>query len=157
MKNKQTITIEVEDKPGVLTRISSLFSRRGYNIQSMTVGATDLPGISRFTIVALENEKILEQIRKQSQKLIHVLKTEKLDPENAVNREFALIKIRYNENSSEEINEIIDLYGATMLDLTEEIMILEFSGSEQKIDQIFSKLKTSLIIEVLRTGIVASL
>lgn len=152
MENKQIIAIEVEDKPGVLSRISTLFSRRGFNIDSLTVGHTHKEGISRFTIVVKGDEKTLEQIRKQSQKLIHVLTTESLKKERSVMREFAIVKLKYDEESSLKINELVDLYGARMLDSSNEILIVEFSGTEDKIDRVFEDLKQFTVLESLRTG-----
>lgn len=152
MEKRQIIAIEVEDKPGVLSRISTLFSRRGYNIDSLTVGHTHKKGISRFTIVVKGDEATLEQIRKQSQKLVHVLTTENLQKERAVMREFAIVKLQYDEESSIEINELVDLYGARMLDSTNEILIVEFSGTEEKINRVFDDLKQFNVLESLRTG-----
>ena len=152
MNDKHVITLEVEDKPGVLTRISSLFSRRGFNIDSLTVGHTHLPGISRFTIVVRGDERILEQIRKQTQKLIHIISTHSLDLKGSVMREFAIVKLEYNESSSLGINQMIDLYGARMLDSSNEIIIVEFSGSQDKIDRIFKELNEFNVIESIRTG-----
>ncbi|MCP4754079.1 MAG: acetolactate synthase small subunit [Proteobacteria bacterium] len=152
MEKKHIIAIEVEDKPGVLSRISTLFSRRGYNIDSMTVGHTHKPGMSRFTIVVQGHDAILEQIRKQSQKLIHVLTTDKLDKNKSVMREFAIVKLEYDKKSSKGINELVDLYGARMLDSTDEILIVEFSGTEEKIDRVFEDLQEFVILESIRTG-----
>ncbi len=152
MEEKQIIAIEVEDKPGVLSRISTLFSRRGFNIDSLTVGHTHKKGISRFTIVVRGNKATLEQIRKQSQKLIHVLRTEDLKHEGSITREFAIVKLEYNEDSSKKINELVDLYGGRMLDSTNEELIVEFSGTEEKIDRVFTDLKQFIVLESLRTG-----
>jgi len=152
MENKHVITLEVEDKPGVLTRISSLFSRRGFNIDSLTVGHTHRQGISRFTIVVRGDETVLEQIRKQSQKLIHIISTHSLDHERSVMREFAIVKLEYNESSSLGINQMVDLYGGRMLDSSNEILIVEFSGTQGKIDRIFKELQDFQIIESIRTG-----
>lgn len=152
MDQKQTISIEVENKPGVLSRISTLFSRRGYNVESLAVAHTHVPGISRFTIVVEGDDAILEQIRKQSQKLIHVLTTENLEEGASICREFAVVKLDYNEDSSNQINQIVDLYGGRMLDHTEGVLIVEFSGTEQKIDTIFNELKSLTILESIRSG-----
>jgi acetolactate synthase I/III small subunit len=152
MNQHQTITLEVEDKPGVLSRISTLFSRRGYNVESLTVGHTHIPGVSRFTIVVWGDEAILEQIRKQSQKLIHVLKTESLDKSQAVMREFAIVKLKYSGEDISKINELVDLYGARMLDSRNEVLIVEFSGTEEKIEMVFKDLKQFNVLESIRTG-----
>ena len=152
MEERQTIAIEVEDKPGVLSRISTLFSRRGFNIESLTVGHTHIPGVSRFTIVVQGDEKTLEQIRKQSQKLVHVLTTENLKAGRSVMREFAIVKMTYNRDTSQRVNEIVDLYGARMLDSADNKMIVEFSGSEEKINMVFDDLKELEVLESIRTG-----
>jgi acetolactate synthase-1/3 small subunit len=152
MQAKQVISLEVEDKPGVLSRISTLFSRRGYNVDSLTVGHTHQPGISRFTIVVQGDAKVLEQIRKQSQKLIHVLRTEALDKNDSVMREFAIVKLDYDDKSSSAINEIVDLFGGRMLNSANGVLIVEFSGSEKKINLVFKELKTLPVLESIRTG-----
>ena len=152
MEERQTIAIEVEDKPGVLSRISTLFSRRGFNIESLTVGHTHIPGVSRFTIVVQGDETTLEQIRKQSQKLVHVLTTDNLKASRSIMREFAIVKLTYNKDSSPRVNEIVDLYGARMLDSADGILIVEFSGSEEKIDLVFDDLKELDVLESIRTG-----
>lgn len=152
MEERQTIAIEVEDKPGVLSRISTLFSRRGFNIESLTVGHTHIPGVSRFTIVVQGDETTLEQIRKQSQKLVHVLTTDNLKIGQSVMREFAIVKVRYDKDSSSRVNEIVDMYGARMLDSTNDVLIVEFSGSEEKINLVFDDLKELDVLESIRTG-----
>lgn len=152
MEERKVISIEVEDKPGVLTRISSLFARRGFNIRSLSVANTHSKGISRFTIVVDGNAHVLEQIRKQTQKLIHVLKTNELCPKSSIYREFALFKLEYNDHSSEHINEIIDYYGGRVLDVTNEVLIVEFSGSAQKINVVLEKFSDDIILEFNRTG-----
>jgi len=155
MENRQTIALEVEDKPGVLSRISTLFSRRGYNVESLTVGHTHVPGISRFTIVVEGDEAILEQIRKQSQKLIHVLRTENLEKTTSVMREFAIVKLVYKDGDVQAINELVDLFGARMLNSANGVLIVEFSGTEEKIDMVFGDLKKFKVLESIRTGKVA--
>lgn len=155
MKEKQVISVVVEDKPGVLTRISSLFSRRGYNIESLTVGHTHIPGRSRFTIVVEGDATTLEQIRKQTQKLIHTITVEELSHKHAVMREFTVLKLAYNSSTSGIVNYVIDFYGGKMLDHTGEIIVVEFTGSEEKIDRIFEELEEVKIIESIRTGKIA--
>ncbi len=151
-EKRHIIAIEVEDIPGVLSRISTLFSRRGYNIDSLTVGRTHKIGVSRFTIVVRGDDTVLEQIRKQSQKLVHVLTTEYLQRNNAVMREFAIVKLVYDKQSAISINELVDLYGARMLNSADEVLVVEFSGTEEKIDLVFEDLKAFEVLESLRTG-----
>lgn len=149
---RHIITIEVEDKPGVLTRISSLFARRGFNIESLTVGHTHKPGISRFTVVVEGDEKIVEQIKKQTQKLIHVHTAVELDQELDITREFAVIKVKFDSESKDTVKTVIDFYGARTLDLSGDTMVIEISGSQEKVDKVFEELSDVKIIEALRTG-----
>jgi len=168
---RHVIAMEVEDKPGVLTRISSLFSRRGFNVESLTVGHTHKPGISRFTVVVLGEEKELEQIRKQSQKLIHVLKTchvvDKdtltefeleqigMKVKHGVMRELAIVKVHYDEQSSRPINHIVERFSARMLHWSGYDLLLEFSGTEEKIDAVFEELENVTVLESVRSGKIA--
>lgn len=169
---RHVIALEVQDQPGVLTRISSLFSRRGFNVESLTVGHTHKPGISRFTIVVTGTEEDLEQIRKQSQKLIQVLKTyhvidrevalgdqgESLKGkqfEPAVMRELAIVKVHFDESSSQAINHIVETFSARMLHWSGEDLVLEFSGTEGKVDAVFRELEKVTVLESVRTGKIA--
>ncbi|MBL0691841.1 MAG: acetolactate synthase small subunit [SAR324 cluster bacterium] len=160
----QIISIEVEDKPGVMTRISALFSRRGFNIKSLSVGNTHENEISRFTIVTKGGDAVIEQIRKQCQKIINVLKVHQLQPEDCVLREFTIIKLKLvgTENTDDTkddkaIYNTLDLYGGRLLDISQQMLIVEFSGSEEKIDNIYKKLPPAQIIESIRTGKVGML
>ena len=112
-----TISILCDDTPGVLTRISSLFSRRGFNIDSLSVGHTEIPGKSRFTIVVRGDDRVLEQVRKQLQKLVHIIKAWDIHPKDAVEREHALLKIRVTDNIRGEILQIITAVQARIVDL----------------------------------------
>ena len=153
MEVKHTFSIEAEDKPMVLVRIASLFSRRGFNIDSLTVATTNKIGISRFTIVIKGDDKILEQVRKQVQKIIHVLTINLLPPEESKLREFSILKLEYSKKYAFKINSIIDFYGGRMLDLTDDVLMVEFSGSSWKIDKILQELEPNkLIIESVRSG-----
>lgn len=169
VERRHVIALEVEDKPGVLTRISSLFSRRGFNVESLTVGHTHVPGVSRFTIVVIGDERELEQIRKQSQKLIHVLKTfhvvdhdtqselasATVKPQHAVMRELAIVKVHYDEQSCRPINHIVERFSARMLHWSGVDLVLEFSGTEEKVDAVFEELKQVTVLESVRTGKIA--
>ena len=150
--SQQVISIEVENKPGILTKISALFSRRGFSIVSLSVGTTHKEGISRFTIVTEGNEETMEQIRKQSQKLINVLKTDRHNKIDSILREFTILKLEINDNNRSEVNHIIDFFGGRLLSLKRDNVIVEFSGSDDKINSIFSELKNVRIIESIRTG-----
>ena len=148
----QIISIEVEDKPGVMTRISSLFSRRGFNVISLSVGRTHKPGISRFTITTEGDQQVLEQIRKQCQKLIHVLKTHNLKVDRSVLREFTMVKLSNKAEHSDKIAHMIDFYGGRLLDITDNALIIEFSGSTEKITTVHQKLSELDVLESIRTG-----
>lgn len=152
MEQKHIFSVEVEDKPMVLVRIASLFSRRGFNIDSLTVGNTNKKGISRFTIVIYGDNKTLEQVRKQTQKIIHVLTTSELRIEDSVVREFAILKLDYNEKNAAKINHTVDFYGARMLDFSEDVLMVEVSGSTEKVDSIIQELGEKIILESMRTG-----
>lgn len=152
MDRKYIFSIEVEDKPMVLTRISSLVARRGFNIESLTVANTNKKGISRFTIVVEGNEKTLEQIRKQTQKIIHVLTTSELCEEDSVIRELAILKLHYTPQNVKKINDTIDFYGARVLDVSDNVFMIEASGTSEKINTIIKKLGKDIILESIRTG-----
>jgi acetolactate synthase-1/3 small subunit len=149
---RHTISILCDDTPGVLTRISSLFSRRGFNIESLSVGHTERPGKSRFTIVVEGDEKILEQVRKQLQKLVHVIKAWGISPEESVEREHALLKIQMSERQRGEILQIITAVQARIVDSSDRTWILEVTGDTAAIDNAFNLFKHYTIIESIRTG-----
>ena len=150
----QVISIEVEDQPGVMTRISALFARRGFNVKSLSVGHTHQENKSRFTVVTSGNNKVLEQIRKQCQKLIHVLRTDFLQPEDSVLREFAIVKIEKEEKNLPKLYHIVDFYGGLFLDWSPTSVIVEFAGSEKKIDAVFQEFEHFHVLESIRTGTV---
>ena len=152
MERNYIFSVEVEDKPMVLVRIASLVARRGFNIDSLAVANTNKKGISRFTFVVKGNEKTLEQIRKQTQKIIHVLTTSELNEESAVIREMAILKLHYTPKTMKKISHIIDFYGMRMLDSTDDIFMVETSGTSEKIDTIIKELGANIILESIRTG-----
>ena len=152
MQQHHVFSIAVEDKPMVLVRISSLFTRRGFNIDSLTVANTNQKGISRFTIALRGDGKTLEQIRKQTQKLIHVLTTRELCEENAVIREIAIFKLHHIAKYAKKIHHIIDFYGARVLDMTGDVFIMEVSGATAKIDAMIQELGEDIILESIRSG-----
>ena len=152
---RNTISILCDDTPGVLTRISSLFSRRGFNIETLSVGHTEIAGKSRFTIVVKGDEKTLEQVRKQLQKLVHVIKAWNINQEESVEREHALIKIQMNEKVRGEILQLITAVQARIVDSSNHIWILEVTGDTSAIDNAFNLFKHYRIIESIRTGKIA--
>jgi acetolactate synthase-1/3 small subunit len=152
---KHTISVLVENKPGVLSRVSGLFARRGFNIHSLAVGTTESSNISRMTIVVELPERPLEHVTKQLYKLINVLKVIELDPATAVERELMLIKIRAVAEVRGKIIELADVFRAKILDVGSDAMTVEVTGSPDKL-QAFEDLVTGYgIIELVKTGRVA--
>ncbi|HTY14016.1 MAG TPA: acetolactate synthase small subunit [Candidatus Omnitrophota bacterium] len=149
---KHTISVIVENKPGVLSRVAGLFARRGFNIESLAVGVTDDPSISRMTIVAEGDERDLEQITKQLYKLIDTLKVFDLPVGQAVERELALIKVSANEKTRSEITQIVDIFRAKVIDVAEDSMTVEISGEEGKVEGITKLLRRFGIKEMVRGG-----
>lgn len=152
---KHTISVIVENKPGVLSRVSGLFSRRGFNIESLAVGTTEDPSMSRMTIVVEGDEQDLEQITKQLYKLIDTLKVFDLPAEKAIERELVLIKVAANEKTRPEITQIADIFRAKVVDVAETSMTLEITGDESKVDGAVKLLTKFGIKELVRTGKVA--
>jgi len=149
---KHTIAVIVENKSGVLTRIAGLFSRRSFNIDSLSVGATDHPDYSRMTITVHGDEDVLEQVIKQLSKLINVIRVSELAPGESVERELALIKVSADRESRSEIMQIMNIFRARIIDISAKSMILEVTGDEEKIDAIIQLLRQFGIKELARTG-----
>ncbi len=149
---KHTIAAIVENKPGVLVRIAGLFSRRGFNIDSLTVGRTDNPDYSRMTITVRADEAVLEQVTKQLNKLVNVIRVSELKPESSVGRELAIIKVNAKKETRSEIMQIVSVFRATIIDVSPRSMIVEVTGSEGKIDAIERLLRQFGIMELARTG-----
>jgi len=147
-----TVVAVVEDKPGVLMRVSSLFRRRGFNIESLTVGPTEAPGLSRMTIVVDGESAPVEQVEKQLYKLIDVIKVSDLSNEEIVARELALIKVRANNVNRHEILEIAGVFRADIVDLATNSVILQVVGDEEKIDGLIQMCEPYGIRELSRTG-----
>lgn len=149
---KHTIAVIVENEPGVLSRVSGLFSRRGYNIHSLAVGTTEDPNVSRMTIVVEGDDDVLEQITKQLYKIIDVLKVHELSNISVVDRELVLVKISANESTRPEISQIVDIFRARIVDLGENALVIEATGDSDKIDALENMLKKFGIREMVRTG-----
>ena len=149
---RHTISILTDDTPGVMTRISGLFSRRGFNIESLTVGHTELPGKSRFTIVVKGDDRVLEQVRKQLQKQIHVIKAWDIKQEEAVEREHALIKILVDAPRRAELLQVITAVQARIIDSVDNIWTLEVTGDSSTVDNAFNLFQSFTILESIRTG-----
>lgn len=145
----------VENKPGVLARIAGLFSRRGFNIDSLAVGITEDPNISRMTITVDGKEHPIEQVTKQLHKLINVIKITDLDPNSTVARELALIKVKSDAKTRGEVMQIAEIFRANILDVGKKTMTLEVTGSYDKIEAMEKLLWPLGVVEVVRTGRIA--
>jgi acetolactate synthase-1/3 small subunit len=152
---RYVVSILVVNEPGVLSRISGLFSRRGYNIESLTVGRTENPEVSRITVSLSCDTSTLEQIIKQSQKLYVVLGVEELKTKDSVYRELALVKVRANEEARSPIRGVVDIFRASIVDIAPESLIVEITGDGDKIDAFIKLVEPYGIIEMTRTGLTA--
>ena len=155
MKNKHTIAILVNDQPGVLQRVSGLFGRRGFNIESITVGASEEPGLSRMVIVTTGDDHTLEQIQKQLYKLIDVIKVTDVSSNPMVGRELGLIKIGAEPSARPEILGIVETFRAAVVDIGPSTLIVQVVGDSEKIDAMIELLKPYGIRELSRTGVTA--
>jgi len=142
----------VENKSGVLTRIAGLFSRRSFNIDSLSVGATDNPDYSRMTITVQGDRDVLEQVIKQLSKLINVIRVSELIPGESVERELAIIKVSADRESRSEIMQVASIFRAKIIDVSQRSVIIEVTGDEEKIDAIIQLLRQFGIKELARTG-----
>jgi len=150
----RTLSVLVADKPGVLTRVAALFSRRGYNIESLAVGPTENEGISRMTIVVDVDDLVLEQITKQLNKLIEVLKIVELEPD-AIRRELQVVKVRCDANTRSEILDIVQLFKAKTVDVTPDSITMVVTGNPDKLDSLLAMLEPYGIRELAQSGLVA--
>lgn len=152
---KHTISILVENKFGAFNRIAGLFAAKGYNIDSLTVGATEEEGVSRMTIVTRGDDQIIEQIIKQLNKLINTIKVVDLTFDSFVERELVLVKVQCTPETRSEIMQIAEIFRAKVIDISPKTLTLEATGSQQKVDAIIKMLKPFVIKEMARTGRVA--
>ena len=150
-----TLSVLVEDKPGVLARVASLFSRRGYNIQSLAVGATEQKDMSRMTIVVNVEDSPLEQITKQLNKLINVIKIVEQEPDNSVDRELALIKVRADATTRSQVIEAVNLFRAKVVDVSTESLTIEATGTPEKLEALLRVLEPYGIRELVQSGVVS--
>jgi len=155
MTTKHTLVALVEDKPGVLTRIASLFRRRGFNIESIVVGRSEQPHLSRMTIVISGSTAMVEQLRKQLDKVINVVKVFDITEEDTVARELALIKVGVTSATRSEIIQIVDIFRANIVDVAPDSVTVEVTGDEDKIDSLCNLLRGFGIREMTRTGCIA--
>ena len=155
MEMRHTLSVLVENKPGVLARVAELFARRGFNIESLAVGTTDRPDISRMTIVVDVAEKSLEQVRKQLHKLVNVIEISDLDPERSVDRELMLVKIKVVRETRSEVIEMVDIFRGKIVDVGRDSIIVEITGNASKIAAFEDLVRNYGIKEIARTGKVA--
>ena len=134
--DRLVLSLLVENNPGVLNRVAGLFSRRGYNIESISVGQTNIKGMSRMTVVSTGDEQILTQIEKQLGKLVEVVEIEKLEPDDSVYRELVLIKVDANADQRTNINSIVDIFRAHIIDVSPTSLIIEVTGNTRKVNQL---------------------
>ncbi|HET8680624.1 MAG TPA: acetolactate synthase small subunit [Micromonosporaceae bacterium] len=153
--SKHTLSVLVENKPGVLARVAGLFSRRGFNIDSLAVGETELAGISRITIVVSVEGSPLEQVTKQLNKLVNVLKIVELDPAASVQRELLLVKVRADRAARSSILETVRMFRARVVDVAPETLTIEATGTADKLDALLRDLEPYGIKEMVQSGLVA--
>ena len=152
---KHTITALVEDQPGVLNRISSMFRRRGYNISSLAVGKSEAAGLSRMTFVVEGDVRTVEMVTKNLHKLVEVIKVSDISEESAVSRELAFIRVKSDVSNRNEIMQIVDIFRAKIVDISPETLIVEVTGDEVKVNSLVDLLGAFGVYEVMRTGKIA--
>ena len=155
MSTTHTLSVLVEDRPGVLARVSSLFSRRGFNIESLAVGGTELKGVSRMTIVVTVDELPLEQVTKQLNKLVSVLKIVEQDATTSVARELMLIKVRADATTRGQVTDTVDLFRAKIVDVSPDSVTIEATGTPDKLDALLAVLDPFGIREIAQSGVIA--
>jgi acetolactate synthase-1/3 small subunit len=155
MMSKHTLSVLVENKPGVLARIAALFSRRGFNIDSLAVGPTEHPEISRMTVVVDVDELPLEQVTKQLNKLVEVLKVVELDSSASVQREILLVKVRTDQQSRSHVLETVQLFRAKVVDVASDALTIEVTGNRDKLAAFLEVLEPFGIKELVQSGMVA--
>jgi acetolactate synthase-1/3 small subunit len=152
---RHAISVLVENKFGVLARISTLFAARGFNIDSLSVGETDNPAVSRMTIVVTGDDKVLEQVEKQLNKLIDVIKVTDFQNVDYLERELAIIKVASSKQKRDEIIRLAETFRAKVIDVADESLILEITGDQDKVEALIKTLESYGIKEICRTGVVA--
>ena len=152
---KHTLSVLVENKPGVLARVAGLFARRGFNIDSLAVGVTENPDMSRMTVVVDVEEHSLEQVHKQLNKLINVIKVVDLPDDNSVQRELILVKVKADARSRAEIIEMVDVFRGKIVDVGKGTVSIEVTGTGSKLTALEDLLKPYGIVELARTGMIA--
>ena len=149
------LSLLVEDKPGLLTRVAGLFARRGFNIESLAAGVTEAPGLSRITVVVDVEGLPLEQVTKQLNKLVNVIKIVELDPAASVQREHMLVKVRADNASRSSVLEVINLFRASVVDYAPEAMVVEITGDKGKVEAFLRAIEPFGIKELAQSGMLA--
>lgn len=152
---KQTISVLVENRAGVLNRITGLFSRRAFNIESLAVGVTDDPTISRITIIVDNGNNVVEQVEKQLNKLIEVIKVRTISEKQLIGRELMLLKVNATSKTRQDIMTICDIMGAKVADISPTSLTLEISDTVERVDTFENMIRPFSILEVARTGLIA--
>ena len=150
---RHIISVLLENETGALSRVSGLFSQRGFNIESLTVAQTNDPSLSRMTIVSTGNDRVLEQIVKQLNKLIEVVKVSDLTSQDHVERELMLVKVCPTSKNELDIKQLVDIFSCKIVDVTEKTYTIEISGKTKKINAFLNALNSAIIMEVSRTGV----
>ncbi len=153
--SRHVLSLLVEDKPGLLTRVAGLFARRGFNIESLAVGASEVDGLSRITAVVDVEELPLEQVTKQLNKLINVIKIVELEPEQSVLHEHVLVKVRVDAGTRPQVLEIVELFRATVVDVTAEALVIELVAGGQRTAGLLKMLEPYGIRELAQSGLLA--
>jgi acetolactate synthase-1/3 small subunit len=149
------LSLLVEDKPGLLTRVAGLFARRGFNIESLAVGATEIEGLSRITVAVDVEDAPLEQVTKQLNKLVNVIKIVELDPAQSVQREHLLIKVRVDNSNRSQILEAVTLFRARVVDVATDALVIEVTGDSGKVQALLRVLEPFGIREIAQSGLLA--
>ena len=153
--SRRTLVALMEDKPGVLSHVSNLFRRRNYNIESLSVGHSETPGVSRMTVVVFGDDAVVEQVIKQLYKLVNILKVSDIDDSASVTRELAVIKVYAPSAVRAEVKQLVDIFRANIIDVALESLTVEIIGTENKVDSLIAMLRPYGIKELARTGRVA--
>ncbi|MDU0368288.1 acetolactate synthase small subunit [Microbacterium sp. NPDC089180] len=153
--SRHVLSLLVEDKPGLLTRVAGLFARRGFNIESLAVGVTEVPGLSRITVVVDVEGLPLEQVTKQLNKLINVIKIVELDPAASVQREHVLVKVRADNASRSNVLEVVNLFRASVVDYAPDAIVIEITGDSGKVGAFLKAIEPFGVKELAQSGLLA--
>ena len=155
MDNRHTLSILVQNQPGVLARVAALFTRRAFNIHSLAVGETEEPSISRITVQVDAEDLPFEQVTKQLNKLVNVLKVVELHPQDSVTRKFVLFKVQANAQNRSQVLQIVDLFRASVVDVNRESLVIQAAGVQSKLEALMETLAPYGINEIVQSGAVA--